>query len=136
MMFKLLVLAQDIQSAKQILEGLDVPKLYTIDQDQVRQQTGMIADPDSIGYEHLIVGKLAALTNAFKAARPLAVIVDMRYRSAIERIPHDVNCLIYDGSLNKRLAYNVKYATMIRIKGAGDTEALESALERFRVGQV
>ena len=133
-MLKLLVMAYDLAEAKQIIESLDIPKLYIMDEYMVREATGILESEDSPGYSARIIQKMSVYVRTFKAIRPVAVIVHMRHSMAIRDIPHDVSCLIYDGSQSRRLQYSPSYKTTFKIRDSEDengVERLKSALKNL-----
>ena len=113
-MLKLLILTDDIPAGRSLVEKLDIPKLYILDEQMVREGTGIFEDPDTAGYPDRLLTKMGSLVKTFTAKRPIAVILDMRYHRAVELIPHEASCLLYDGSKKRRLAYNPTYKTMFR----------------------
>jgi hypothetical protein len=125
MMPKLLVLTDDPDQARSVLESMDIPKLYIIDEQMVWTSTGMTMDRDDPEYRPRMVQKISALTRAFSAKRPLATVLDMRFQEAIETVPHDASILIYDGSKARKLFYNVKYKTTFTIKGPQDAKSID-----------
>ena len=114
MMLKILILTDDIPAGRSLVEQLDIPKLYILDEELVREGTGIVEDPDSAGYPDRLLAKMGSLVKNFTAMRPIAVILDMRYHRAVEMIPHEISCLLYDGNKNRRIAYNPTYKTMFR----------------------
>jgi len=86
-------------------------------------------DPTEPGHGHRIVQRMAVLARAWKAKRPLVMLLDMRYHNAVEEIPHDYSCLIYDGSRKRRLAYNIGYKTDITIENIDEISRLTDILE-------
>jgi len=119
-MLKILILTDDIPAGRSLVEQLDIPKIYILDEQMVREGTGIVEDPDSAGYPDRLLNKMRSLVKTFAAKRPMAVILDMRYHRAVELIPHEISCLLYDGSKSRRLAYNPTYKTMFRAKDLDD----------------
>ena len=122
---KLLVLTDDPAIARSVLESMDIPKLYIMDEEMVRTSTGMTMDPTDPEYRPRMIQKIGALTRAFSAKRPLATVVDMRSQDAVDQVPHDASILIYDGSKARKLFYNVKYKTTFTIKGPKDKKSMD-----------
>ena len=122
---KLLILAQDIDQAKQIANNLDIPNSYVVDENLLAENTGLMRDPASAGYAIKIVAKMRTIASTFKAKRPLIMIVSMKYQTAVAEIPHDMSCLIYDGSRSKRLQYSPTYKTTFNIRDAEDLENIQ-----------
>jgi hypothetical protein len=119
-MLKILILTDDIAAGRSLVEQLDIPKIYILDEELVRDGTGIVEDPDSAGYPDRLLTKMRSLVKNFTASRPIAIILDMRYHRAVELIPHEISCLLYDGSKSRRLAYNPTYKTMFRAKDLDD----------------
>jgi hypothetical protein len=131
---KLLILAQDIDQAKQIANNLDIVNSYVVDELLLAEDTGLMQDTDSAGYAVRIVAKMRTIAATFKAKRPLIMIVNMKYQTAVAEIPHDMSCLIYDGSRSKRLQYSPTYKTTFKIRDSEDAEniqKLESAAKNI-----
>ena len=123
-MLKILILAKDPGSIK-----LLIPNIHIIDEPSIRESTGFNLDPDTAGYGPILVSRVTNLVKAWKGKRPLAIILDMRYHTAVDQIPHDVSCLVYDGSKSKRLAYNCRYKTDVTIENIDEINRLTDILE-------
>jgi hypothetical protein len=133
-MLKLLIMAYDLDESRQIVESLDIPKLYIMDEHMVREATGILESEDSPGYSARIIQKMSTYVKTFKAIRPVAVIVHMRHSMAIRDISHDVSCLIYDGSQSRRLQYSPSYKTTFKIRDSEDEAGiaqLKSAIKNL-----
>ena len=120
-MIKLLILAADITEGRRLADSLGITNLHIMDEISIREAIGFTMDPDLPGYGSKIVDKIVSLVNSYKAARPLAIIVDMRHHDAVDKIPHDISCLLYDGSRNRRLSYNPRYKTKYQVKDPDDS---------------
>ena len=129
-MYKLLVMAQHPLAAKSAL--LQIPDLFLLDEEAIRDGHGISDDPDSAGYSHKISSKMAALAAGWRYKRPLCVLADMRWQSLPEQMAYDVSCLIYDGTRPRRLAYNVGYRTDITIENAGEISRLTDLLKAVK----
>ena len=127
-MIKILILAQSPQSILANIDRLGLPNLHVMDESSFRSNTGFDLDPDWPGYRDMVVERMSTLVRAWKAARPLAIVLDMRYHTAIEKIPHDTSCLVYDGSQQRRLAYNTSYKTDLTIGNIGEIFRLTERL--------
>ena len=132
-MLKILILTDDIAAGRSLVEQLDIHKLYILDEELVRDGTGIVEDPDSAGYPDRLLTKMRSLVKNFTASRPIAIILDMRYHRAVELIPHEISCLLYDGSKSRRLAYNHTYKTTFQAVDLDDPvlEKLASTLKHI-----
>ena len=128
-MIKLLILTDEIQDGLSLVEQLDIPNIYILDERLVREGIGIVEDPNSAGYPDRLLAKISSLVKNFTAKRPVAIVLDMRYHNAVDMIPHDISCLVYDGSKSKRLAYNPRYKTNITIENISEINRLTSYLQ-------
>jgi hypothetical protein len=131
-MLKLLIMAYDLEEARQIAESLDIPKLYIMDEHMVREATGILESEDSPGYGARIIQKMSTYVKTFKAIRPIAVVVHMRHSMAVRDIPHDVSCLIYDGSQSRRLQYSPSYKTTFKIRDSADEAGIAQLISAIK----
>ena len=112
-MTTVLVLSHDLDLAKDWLLCQNVANLYVIDERQVIESNQAkfsrgFANPK---YSIEMVELLRIKQFGYKAARPLAILMDMRHQTATAKIAHDVSILVYGGSMNRRIAYNPSYKT-------------------------
>jgi hypothetical protein len=108
---KFLVLTHDIDAAVRWLESQEIDNLYIITETEIaklnptKYSKGFL----DINYSNAMIEEIRIKSLSYKAARPLAIVLDMKHQTALDLINHDINILYYDGSLSKRLAYNPTY---------------------------
>jgi hypothetical protein len=126
---RLLILALDPEVVKAKIDELGLNNPYCVSDDDVVEMIGVSIIPWMPGYGDLIADRLSTISTNFKAKRDLVILCDMRIHSAVDKIPHDFSCLIYDGSHKRRLNYNTKYKTDIKINDINEIYRLTEILK-------
>jgi hypothetical protein len=108
---KILLLSHNLDQAKDWIMSQDIANLFILDE---RSLTDENPNKFKLGFHQIDYSEnmtylMSVKVLSYKSARPLIVLMDMRHQNAVEKVPHDHSILLYDGSLNRRLAYNPRY---------------------------
>lgn len=108
---KFLLLSHNLDAAIDWAKSQNVPNLFIVDEREVAKENPKKFHNGlrNLEYSKNICEALAVKVFAYKASRPLCVIMDMRHQSAIEKITNDFSILLYDHSLDHKIAYNPNY---------------------------
>jgi len=108
---KFLLLTHNLDAAIEWAKSQDVPNLFIIDEREVAKENPKKFNIGlkNLAYSKLICEALAVKVFAYKASRPLCIVMDMKHQFAIEKIANDFSILLYDHSLDHKIAYNPTY---------------------------
>ena len=120
---KILVLADDFDAARSIIEKLEIQNLHLIDEDQLLESTGV--DKDTPGYLYWMTNRAKAKFQNYSFDRTLVMLMHISHFAAVELIEHDFSVLIYSSTKKRRLFYNPMYKTDIIISSLKDPNALD-----------
>jgi hypothetical protein len=115
---KILVLTDDFEQAKLMINQLEIDAIHCIDEDQLLETTNI--SPEEPGYLFWMSQRAAAVFQSYKFNRNLVIFMDMKHWAAVELIQHDLSILIYSGDKRRKLFYNPKYKTDFVVKNSSD----------------
>lgn len=124
----LLILSKDPNDAHELVKNLELNKPLILDETNINE--GSTVRKESIDYRQVTVTRAAALATSYKFSNDLVIILDMRCWDAVEKIPHDLSVLIYDGSMKRNLFYNISYSTDFAIQNTNDLSEIKSELNK------
>ena len=129
---KILVLADDFDTARNVIESLEIKSLHCIDENQLLENTGV--DKDAPGYLYWMTNRAKAKFQNYSFDKNLVMLMHMSHFAAVELIEHDFSILIYNGKMKRRLFYSTLYTTDFTIKSSNDIEkitAITDSLQNF-----
>lgn len=126
---KILVLTDDFNAAKSVIEKLEIKDLHLIDEDQLLESTGV--DKDTPGYLYWMTNRAKAKFQNYSFDKTLVMLMHMSHFAAVESIPHDLSILICSGNKKRRLFYNPLYATDFTVRNCNDLSQIKDKILRF-----
>jgi len=113
---KYLILTHDLVTARTWVSNQD-PDIFILNEDDVSLQnpSKFKLNFNDYRYSDAMVDTMRVMCLTYKSQRPLAIIMDMRHQTAVDKIEHDVSILYYDNSKKSRLSYHPIYTTNYKI---------------------